>query len=235
MNRPDFSYNFFHLDDWFIRIGVIWFGVILVAFLFDRVPFSLDNPYAYALIIPPVLIFLIGQRVRQVEKRTLSVWRILYSNTSIKVPELIANSDITRPQLHSAVKLLNNRGLGFYVWNKKADTITDGRLDDDYVMVDSCESCAAPVGLRVSLAGSEVPSCSYCQAPVASGQLNLLKQAAIAELRSYTPAERRYGLPVRRGKRPFSIILFVFLLIACWPLAVFYGWYKTRSRRGSSL
>ncbi len=231
MNKPDFRYNFFHLDDWFIRIGVIWFIVVLIAIITDQIPFDLASPYLYAVTIPPILIFLIGQRVRQVEKRTLSVWRILYSNTSIKVPELIANSDITRPQLFNAVKLLNNRGLGFYVWNKDNDTIADGRLDDDFVMVDSCESCAAPVGLRVSLADKDVPSCSYCQAPVASGQLNLLKQATIAELRGYTPADRRYGLPVRQGKRPFSVFLFVFLLIFCWPLAVFYGLYKTRSRR----
>lgn len=231
MNTPDFSYNFFHLDDWFIRAGILWFVVILGFFIAGRMPFGFENPLAYALTVPPVLLFLIGQRVRHVEKRTLSVWRILYSNTSIKVPELIANSDITRPQLFKAVKLLNNRGLGFYVWDKKADTIADGRLDDDYVMVESCESCAAPVGLRVSLAGSEVPSCSYCQAPVASGQLNLLKRATIAELRGYKPADRQYGLPVKQGKRPFSVFLFVFLLMFCWPLAVFYGIYKTRSRR----
>ncbi|MFK8029359.1 MAG: hypothetical protein AB8G18_03905 [Gammaproteobacteria bacterium] len=231
VNTPDFSYNFFRLDDWFIRIGVVWFGVCVVMFLTNQFPFSFANPLFYAIIMPPVLIWFIGLRVRKTEKRTQSVWRILYSNTSVKVPELLDNSDISRNQLQDAVKLLNNRGLGFYVWNKKTDTITDGRLDDEYVMVDSCESCAAPVGLRVSLAGTEVPSCSYCQSPVASGQLNLLKQATIAELRGYEPAERRYGLPVRRGKRPFSIFLFVFLLIFCWPLAVFYGLYKTRSQR----
>ena len=231
MNKPDFSYNFFHLDDWFIRIGMVWSGVSLIVFLSDKVDFSFGNPLAYAITIPPALIWFIGHRVRKTEKRTLSVWRILYSNTSVKVPELLENSDITRAQLRDEVRLLNNRGLGFYVWNKKADTITDGRLDDEYVMVDSCESCAAPVGLRVSLAGSEVPSCSYCQSPVASGQLNLLKQTAIAELRGYEPADRRYGLPVPRGKRPFSIALFIFLLIFCWPLAVFYALYKTRSKR----
>ena len=231
MNKPDFSYNFFHIDDWFIRIGVIWFVVCLIVFISDGVQMRVDNPLIYALIIPPVLIWIIGLRVRKTEKRTLSVWRILYSNTSVKVPELIENSDISRQQLHEAVRLLNNRGLGFYVWNKKTDTITDCRRDDEYVMVDSCESCAAPVGLRGSLAGHEIPSCSYCQAPVASGQLNLLKQAAIAELRGYQPAERRYGLPIRSDERPMSVTLFIILLIFCWPLAVIYGIYKSRSRR----
>ena len=231
MNKPDFSYNFFHIDDWFIRIGVIWFGVCLVVFISDGVQLRVDNPIIYGMIIPPILIWVIGLRVRKVEKRTLAVWRILYRNTSVKAPDIISNSDITRKQLHDAVRLLNNRGLGFYVWNKKTDTIVDGRLDDEYVMIDSCESCAAPVKLRVSLAGHEIPSCSYCQAPVASGQLNLLKQSAIAELRGYQPAERRYGLPVRNDERPMSIPLFIVLLIFCWPLAVLYGIYKTRSRR----
>ncbi len=231
MNKPDFSYNFFHIDDWFIRIGVIWFGVCLVVFISDGVQLRVDNPIIYGMIIPSILICVIGLRVRKVEKRALAVWRILYRNTSVKVPDIISNSDITRKQLHDAVRLLNNRGLGFYVWNKKTDTIVDGRLDDEYVMIDSCESCAAPVKLRVSLAGHEIPSCSYCQAPVASGKLNLLKQSAIAELRGYQPAERRYGLPVRNDERPMSIPLFIVLLIFCWPLAVLYGIYKTRSRQ----
>ncbi len=231
MNKPDFSYNFFHIDDWFIRVGTLWFFIGLIVLMTDSIDFRFDNPVVYGLMIPPVLIWIIGQRVRKVEKRTLAVWRILYRNTTVKIQDIINNSDITREQLHDAVKLLNNRGLGFYVWNKNTDTIMDGRLDDEYVMIDSCESCAAPVKLRVSLAGHEIPSCSYCQAPVASGELNLLKQSAIAQLRGYEPAERRYGLPVRSDEKPLSITLFIFLLIFCWPLAVLYGIYKTRSRR----
>ncbi|MEM7082087.1 MAG: hypothetical protein AAF465_05095 [Pseudomonadota bacterium] len=231
MTAPDSNYNFFHIDDWFIRIGAIGSFVALVLVLTDALSLGRTHPLSFTLFIAPVLIWFIGARVRQVEKRTLSVWRILYRNTSIKVAELIDNSDITREQLKRAVTLLNTRGLGFYVWNKKTDTITDGRLDDEYVMVDACESCGAPVGLRVSLADEDIPRCSYCSAPVASGQLNLLKQAAIAELRGYEPASRRYGMPIRRGERPFSFLLFFLLLFFCWPLAVFYSLYKTRHLR----
>lgn len=231
VNKPDFTYNFFHIDDWFIRIGVIGFVVFLIAFLTGSLDLDWDHPFVYLLALPPILIFVIGLRVRNVEKRTLAVWRILYRHTSVKAQDVINNSDITRSQLHDAVRLLNNRGLGFYIWNKKTDTIVDGRLDDEYVMIDSCESCAAPVKLRVSLASNEIPSCSYCQAPVASGQLNLLKQSTIAELRGYEPAERRYGMPVRGDEKPLSIPLFIFLLLFCWPLAVVYGIYKTRAVR----
>lgn len=231
VNKPDFSYNFFHIDDWFIRIGVIWLIVCLIVFASRSIPLEFTNPLLYVMFVAPVVILIIGYRVRQVEKRTLAVWRILYRHTSIKARDIIDNSDISRKQLHDSIRLLNNRGLGFYVWNKNNDTIVDGRLDDEYVMIDSCESCGAPVKLRVSLADSEIPKCSYCESPVASGQLNLLKQSAIAQLRGYQPAERRYGLPVRNDERPMSVLLFIFLLIFCWPLAVIYGIYKSRSRR----
>lgn len=231
MSNPYASYNFFRLDDWFLRIALFWFIGALLFSASMRSIHGFDLLLLLAIFVPPALIGFIGLRVRKAEKRTISVWRILDGHTSIKANELIENSDITREQLRDAVKLLNNRGLGFYVWNKKTDTIHDSRLDDDYVMVDSCESCAAPVGLRISLADSEVPSCSYCESPVASGQLNLLKQATIAELRGFRPVERQYGTPVRKGKSPFSVFWFVGLLMLCWPLAVVYAIYATRSRR----
>lgn len=227
--KPNAKYNFYHIDDVLIRTGLITALIVIVLVANDKIAFSLANPLLYACVLPPLAFLLIGFAVRRREKRTLAIWRTLDRNVSTRVPELLSNSSFTRRELMQAVQLLNDRGLGFYVWQRDSDTISDARLGDEYIHLENCESCGAPVGLKVSLALHDVPRCPYCHAAATSHHLNLLKRDAIAELRGTVRPGRAHGIPVRRGQSAMSIPFFIVLLIFFWPAAIAYSIYKSRS------
>ncbi len=169
-----------------------------------------------------------GLAIRRREKRTLAFWKLMQQNVEIHVPDLIANSDHTRADLERSVRLLNNKALGFWVWDRKSDVIRDGRLESVYLHVDKCDGCQASIALRVHASLREVPSCPYCADPVAIESLLELKREAVDEMRAENPPPRARA----RGPfvEPISIGVFLLLLFTFWPAALAYGWYKWQAR-----
>lgn len=178
----------------------------------------------------PVALLGAGWTVRRREKRILAIWNWLKRNAEIHVPDLLANSDFERRHLEHAVRFLNNRGFGHYVWDQKTDTIQDAYLRSAVLHVDKCDACGAAVPLDIPIASREVPRCPYCHDPISFDGLQERRREAIATLRaehrpaSRSSAERPESVPT------FSVALFLLLLFAFWPAALVYAWCKWQGR-----
>ena len=238
--------NLYRIDDLLIRAGAIALlavaaaGVALVVVgLAGRT--GVDDPRPVvsggriALLVLagacPIGLLAGGFAIRRREKRTLAFWRLMQQNVEIHVPDLVANSDHTRADIARSVRLLNNKALGFWVWDPKSDVIRDGRLEAAYLHVEKCDGCQARIGLRVHASLREVPSCPYCGDPVSVESLLALKRDAIDAMRAENPPprSRERGL----GPEPISIGIFLLLLFTFWPAALVYGLYKWHARSDS--
>lgn len=178
----------------------------------------------------PATLFSVGFTVRRRERRILAIWNLLKRNAEIHVPGLLANSDFARRDLDQAVRFLNNRGFGHYVWDPKTDTIQDAYLRSAVLHVDKCDACGAAVPLEIPIASREIPRCPYCHDPIVFDGLAERRQEAIETLR----AEHRPASGTRDGRPApvptFSIPLFLLLMIAFWPAALVYAWGKWQGR-----
>jgi hypothetical protein len=178
----------------------------------------------------PVALLAAGLTVRRRERRIVAIWRLLRQNAEISVPGLLANSDFERRDLDGAVRFLNNRGLGHYVWDRDSDTIQDARLRSSHLHVEKCDACGATIALDLPVACREIPRCPHCHEPAVPESLQELRRESIEALR----AEHR-PRPGARGadcaaKAAFSPAIFVLLLFVCWPAAVVYSWFKWQGR-----
>ncbi len=194
--------------------------------------------YLAAAALAPLVLLGAGLYTRRREKRTLSIWRHLRQNVETDVRALLANSDFTRDELEATVRLLNNRGLAFYTWDRRTDVIEDGRLAAEYVHIDHCVSCGASVGITVRANLRKPPLCPYCHGGLRMPGLNEIKSEALHALRSESTGAQavagsnRLAMERRSSDaRPMSIWLFVFLVVFCWPAAIAYAVYKSQAKQ----
>ena len=177
-------------------------------------------PLAIAALCPVGLLGA-GIALRRRERRIAAIWDLLRQNAELGVPGLIANSDFEREDLERAVRFLNNRGLGHYVWDLESDTIQDGRLRSMQMHVEKCDVCGASVSLEIPIAFREVPRCPHCHDPVSIDLLAERRRETIRALREpHSPARG----PGDAGS--FSFPLFLLLLFLFWPAALGYAWLK---------
>ncbi len=166
-----------------------------------------------------------GIAMRRREKRSHAVWRLLEQNLELYVPDLVANSDLGREDVERTVRRLNNRGQGLWVWDRASDRVRDGRLESSYLHVEKCDVCHASISVRVPASLREIPGCPYCGDPIGIEHLRELKRDALAALREERgPKVAR--APAAKRTRPFSLPLFLLLLVAFWPAAVVYAWWQ---------
>jgi hypothetical protein len=176
----------------------------------------------------PVVLLGSGFAMRRRERQVHAIWTLLERNAEISVSALLANSDFQRSDLERAVRFLNNRGLGHYVWDRGSDTIQDGRLGSTSLHFEKCDACGAEVSLAVPVAFHEVPRCPYCHDPVAFEGLEERRREAIEALRAEHRPERSPAGPAFGLAPDFSALTFFLLLFGFWPAAFFYLWLKWR-------
>ena len=58
-----------------------------------------------------------------------------------------------------------------------------------------------------------IPACTHCGGPVKAGEISALKKEMLESLRDKS----------LRPKRPFSVLLFIVLLVVFWPVAIVYA------------
>lgn len=172
----------------------------------------------------PIALLWAGLKLRRREKRIFAIWKLLRRNAELDVAVLLANSDFERDDLERAVRFLNNKGLGHYVWDRGSDAIQDARLLDMQLHVDTCDACGASISLKVPVGNREIPDCPFCGDPVSVDHFEARRHDAMDKLRAEhrPPAEPRE----LRSEIPFSVPIFVLLLMFFWPAAVAYAWIR---------
>lgn len=234
--------NLFRLDDVLIRIGTVGLLVACAATAATLAVFAADEgafdgsvvlhalarygffgAVAFAL---PATLLCVGRSIRARERRILAIWSLLRERVRLSVPDLVANSHFTPEEIEDAVKLINTRGLGYYVWDRASGMLQDGRLETETLHVEECEVCGGSISVQVPIGFDRIPSCPYCGDPVSAGELETRRKAAVDALRAeHAPKRAALGSGV-----PFSIPLFAVLMFTFWPAGVAYAWYKCQHR-----
>jgi hypothetical protein len=215
----------YKLDDLLIRSGLIAAVVVAIAILgLEPWDSRLSLPAMLWLTIAsvaPIAMLVAGLKVRRREKRVNAVWRLLRGSLEVDVAALMQASSFTREEVVAAVRLLNDRGLGHYVWDEHGSIVRDGRLDVRVAHDAHCGTCGAAVAISLSM--SETPSCPYCKAPIGASTVNAMRQGTIERLQQPSGPVVMPG-----GRKRMSIGMFIMLLVLCWPAALVYAIYHNR-------
>lgn len=195
--------------------GVVLGGVILLGLLW----------------LCPIGLLVAGFGMRRREKRIFAIWQLLKRTGEISVRSLLADSDFAKEDLERAVRFLNTRGLGYYVWDRSSDVIRDARLDSSTLCVQECDACGAEISLEIPVTARGIPRCPYCHDPVSVEGIEERRRKALEAVRMSEPPERIETRVVERVPPPgngFSVPLFVVLLVCFWPAALGYACIKWR-------
>jgi hypothetical protein len=168
-----------------------------------------------------------GYVIRKKENRINSILRNLEIAREVSVPELIENTNHREEHLKEAIKVINNRGFGYYVWNRSTNTIADGRLMRRMVHVETCSSCGNKIGKKFPLVMDNLPQCPSCGSPLDIDQWNTLKVRELDKIDSESEQTQSSS-----RKKPINIGILIFLLIFAWPAAIFYvyKWYRETNK-----
>ena len=236
--------NFYRIDDVLIRAGIIGLVVLLAAGgigVFSVLGVSMDGTPSpgtgpspsgkhvlvyLGLLVCPVVSLRIGLNIQKQERRILAIWELLKQHAQISVPDLLANSDFSIDDVDRAVKMLNTRGLGHYVWDRKAGTLQDGRLRSTHMHVEKCDACGGSISISVPIGFTSIPACPYCGDPVSTDALEERRTEMLDALRP-KPAPETSKLEIFAV--PFSIPVFGILALVFWPAALAYAMWKYRS------
>ena len=202
-------------DDWLIRIGyLILGGSLLASGCSDSFDSQGVGPIGQLLVFSAALVTLTaGYSLRRDERKITQVWNILEHSAEVHIDELSHATGFSKQFLLRAVRMINGQPDTYYVWDSTAGTIVDGRMRARIHVVEQCESCGAKVHAEVPLDASIIPACTHCGGPVKAGEISALKKEMLESLRDKS----------LRPKRPFSVLLFIVLLVVFWPVAIVYA------------
>lgn len=225
--------NLFRMDDFLLKsaLGLGALVAIVFAAVFSAVSASDFSVSAglglglFAFALAPVAMGFVGYGVRRRERRAVSLWKLIEREVEISSGDLFRHSDWTAPRLERAVRDLNNAGVAYIVWDRKAGLIQNGRLRRSTLVVDECTACSNKISLRVTIGSTGVPRCPYCGEPVDVAQITEEKARIIDEL-ELDPPEGRATSPapdaLGQEKGEFSVFIFVVLVSVFWPAALWY-------------
>ena len=162
-------------------------------------------------LVAAVLMLVAGYYVRRQENRALVLWGILEHAVEVRVGDLTSSTGLSREELRKVLAVVNAQPGTYYVWDAENDTIVDGRLRKRAVQVDKCASCGATVNATLSLDLAQAPACTYCGGPVSTGaDIMRMREETLDSIRGPT-----------RNAKPFSIGIFLILVLVFWPAALF--------------
>jgi hypothetical protein len=178
----------------------------------------------------PIAMALVGSNVRRRERRALSLWKLIDRHVELSSVDLFRDSDWTPAHLERAVRDLNNSGIAYVVWDRKAGLVQNGRLRRTTVVADECDACSNKVSLEVTIGSVAAMRCPYCHEPIDSARVAEEKARIIDELevdRPRAPASAVVGVDAGAEKSGFSLVIFFVLFSVFWPAAL---WYCLRHR-----
>lgn len=228
MPRP----NLLKIDDVLLRagsiLGLVWLlgSTVGIAIALDA---GVGSASTAALMLvfasAPLGLWAAGFKLRRREQRAWAIYRLVDDHVEIPASDLLRDSDFTAATLSRAIHDLNNSGVAFLVWDRKADVVQDGRLRSAQVQVEDCNACGAKVSMSVRIGEIASARCPYCRDLLAVERLMEAKAQLIDELDT-DPA-----IPSARSqaKSNFSVGIFVVLTLVFWPLGIGYAFWKWRA------
>lgn len=220
--------NIYKIDNYLLLFGKLFVIVAAIAFLASlsdeekkKSASAGDVAGGSFFLAGGVAMLAAGSRFRKKERKALALLNSLELAHEVSVPEFLDATGFTRADVETALRAINERGLGYYLWNRESDTIVDGRLKRRMVLADTCPACGKAVGMRYALDLAEIPVCPSCGSPFNVNTWNAWKLEAMRRLDK--GEERKPGLFA--GKK-FSLPLFIVLLVVFWPAALVYLFFR---------
>lgn len=228
MPRP----NLLKIDDVLLRagsiLGLVWLlgSTVGIAIALDA---GVGSASTAALILvfasAPLGLWVAGFKLRRREGRAWAIYRLVDDHVEIPVSDLLRDSDFTAATLSRAIHDLNNSGVAFLVWDRKADVVQDGRLRSGQVQVEDCNACGAKVSVSVRIGEIASARCPYCRDLLAAERLMEAKAQLIDELDTDPAIQSARS----KAKSNFSVGIFVVLTLVFWPLGIGYAFWKWRA------
>lgn len=231
--------SLFRADDFLLK-GALYLGVAVLMVLSSAAAAAKTQDWVVtvglglgllAFTIAPIAMAVVGYRLRRREKRAVALWKIVDRDVEISVRDLLRDSDWTRPHLDRAVRDLNNSGVAYVIWDRKAGLIQDGRLRRSTLVVDECTSCSGKMSVQVTIGSLAAVLCPYCHEPIDVARIAEEKARLIDELES----DRRVSTSPGRDESEsgeFNVVLFIVLFTVFWPAGLWYC-AKHRTRLAS--
>ena len=228
-SRRSYS-NIYTIDELLFKIGypAILLGfVTLMSVLTHRGAMNTRGLFLIALVLLSggVALASVGHMVRAKEKMVNGILASLSISKETQIPALCQALGYKREKVLWALKVINRRGLGYYVVDSAADAIVDARLTREIVFVEKCASCGRQSSLTIALNAKEAPRCNYCSTPFDSETWERDRDKALGWMNANV-ADHQDSL---NRKQNFNIGIFILLLIFAWPFAIMYYMHHYQS------
>lgn len=232
MRRP----NLLKIDDlllkagWWLALAWLLGSTIGIAIALDAEEgLARTNAFILASASAPIGLWIAGFKLRRREHRAWSLYSMVDDHVEIPASDLLRNSDLTAKTLSRAIRDLNNAGVAFLVWDRKADVIQDGRLRSARIQVEDCGACGAKVSLNLRIGDIASARCPYCHDPLGAERLMEEKAQLIDELDTDPDVmSARYKMPT-----DFSVGIFILLTLVFWPFGITYAFWKWRANQAA--
>jgi len=224
--------NLYRSDDILLILGKVFAFLLFVPILFTTIYLFMDDMVNFntpglvadlIMISTPVFLIIMGKRIRKEEEKVLAVWNILVDNPEVFIGDIESSTHLNKTEIIDILKTINMRRIGYYVYDHDSDSIINGRLRRQNIVIKSCPGCGQMINQSIPMNLSCIPKCPYCNNPIDIDYLNNEKNKIIDEIINES-RESEYTVE----KRKFSIFVVILLLIFFWPGAIIYIIVKTR-------
>ena len=228
--------NIYKIDDVLIKLGYLFIintvipvitmvlGVLLLTVILGVTPTMTeekeDDVVGIVLIsihifilVNGIIALIVGYKFRKKENKIIQIWEALQHTGETKVTDLCISHGFDRAFVLENLKHINRQKNMYFIFDSKTDKIVDGKLKTEYLVVEKCPGCGNTIDQKVTLDFAEPPKCKYCSTSISVDHLNELKQKVLLQ---------REGLTREKTKKKFNNVVFILLLVFCWPVAIFY-------------
>lgn len=176
----------------------------------------------------PIAFLVTGSLVRKKENKILAVLSLLERSLETSMNDIARNTDLSREFVLEAIRVINMRGLGYFVFDENTQRISDARLRTEVVLVEKCPNCGAGSSQRVNISLDSSPACQFCQTPFPIEFLNELKFQRMDTIQRNDTRQQQATAPqqpvaVATNGKPFNMGVFIFWIIFFWPVAIYYA------------
>jgi hypothetical protein len=180
------------------------------------IEFGVQKSAWIAISFTPIIMLVIGYRVRAKERKYNGLWRLLDRSHVVSAAQLLHNTHFSKEELHEGIRAINGTGRAYFIWDQQSNEIMDERFRYARVPQFSCPQCGASLASGLLRELIEHPSCRYCSAAFDQELIRKATEQALG------PQEPSHTATAAGNRSKFKLSTFVLLTIFFWPAALVY-------------
>lgn len=213
------KHNIYKIDDYLLGFGISGFFFIILGLVLILSGDPAAVLLGFFMVSAPLSMVTAGAVYRKKENEINQLISILETNLEIDVPSLLQITGKPESVIKKYIKIIQNKGIGFYLWDDRAFKVYDRRLMNNFLFIEKCPDCGVRIGKRYPLIIETVPLCEYCGNPIDLKHWNELKLKAVRNI-TWQNLET-YRIQMKSGKE-LNKTLLVILFMVFWPAGIYY-------------